>query len=91
MAAKRRRPMRTKKGTVTAAARKKAGMKGKGGRFPIFDQKSCLAAVKLRHHGKGVAASAVLSKASRWASTHNCAACKAAIKRARKTDRKGKK
>lgn len=66
--------MRTKKGTVTAKARKKAGMKKKGGKFPVFDQKSCMSAVKLRHHGKGVAASAVLAKASRWAGAHNNAA-----------------
>lgn len=82
--------MRTKKGTVTKKAREKAGMEGgseKKGKFPIFDPKSCLAAVKLRHHGKGVSASAVLAKAQRWASAHNCSACLAAIKRAREADR----
>jgi len=68
--------MRTSKGTVTKKARSKSGMKGKGksGKYPIFDQKSCISAVKLRHHGKGVTASAVLSKASRWASSNNNAA-----------------
>lgn len=67
---------RTKKGTVTAKARKTTGMKGKGrkGKYPIMDQKSCLSAVRLRHHGKGVTASAVLAKASRWASSHSNAA-----------------
>lgn len=93
MATKKRKSMRTKKGGVTAAARKKAGMKGKGkkGKYPIMDQKSCISAVKLRHHGKGVTASAVLAKASRWADANNCAPCKAAIKRAREADRKRKK
>lgn len=78
--------MRTKKGTVTAEARKKTGTKG--GKYPVFDQKSCISAVKLRHHGKGVSASAVLAKASAWASRNNCGPCKAAIQRAREADRK---
>ena len=64
--------MRSKKGNVTAQARKKSG--GKGGKYPIFDQKSCVNAVGLRHHGKGVSASSVVSRASRWASAHNNAA-----------------
>ncbi|MHC4542931.1 MAG: hypothetical protein ACYSYL_00190 [Planctomycetota bacterium] len=61
--------MRTKKGTVTAKARKKSGMKkGKSkGKYPIFDGKSCRSAVKLRHHSKTASASAVLAKAARWA------------------------
>lgn len=65
--------MRTKSGDVSAKARKKAGMKGGGkkGKYPIFDQKSCMSAVKLRHHGKGTAAAAVLAKASRWASANS--------------------
>ena len=62
--------MRTKKGTVTAKARKKTG--SKGGKYPIFDQKSCTSAVRLRHHAKGgPGASAVLSKASAWAGRNN--------------------
>jgi len=64
--------MRTKKGNVTKTARKKSG--GKGGKYPIFDQKSCISAVKLRHHGKGVSASSVMSRASSWANSHNNAA-----------------
>ena len=67
--------MRTKGGGVSAKARKKAGMKGKrtSGKepYPVFDQKSCMSAVKLRHHGKGISAAAVLAKASRWASANN--------------------
>ena len=60
---------RTKKGNVTEKARKKSG--GKGGKYPIFDQKSCVSAVKLRHHGKGVSAGSVLSRAAAWASRNN--------------------
>jgi hypothetical protein len=65
--------MRTKKGNVTSKARKKSGMKGRGkkGKYPVFDQKSCMSAVKLRHHGKGTSASAVLSKAARWAKSNS--------------------
>ena len=84
--------MRTKSGDVSSKARSKAGMKGgsKKGKYPIFDQKSCLSAVKLRHHGKGVSAAAVLAKAARWANAHNCGPCKAAIERAREADRQRK-
>lgn len=64
--------MRTKKGNPTSEARKKYGTKG--GKYPIFDQKSCISAVKLRHHGKGISASAVLSRASAWANKHSNAA-----------------
>ena len=56
---------RTSKGNVTSEARKKSG--GKGGKYPIFDHKSCISAVKLRHHGKGVSASSVLARAASWA------------------------
>ena len=56
---------RTAKGNVTSEAREKSG--GKSGSYPVFDQKSCISAVKLRHHGKSMSASAVLSKASKWA------------------------
>ena len=85
-----KKSMRTKKGAVTSKARRRAGMRGgsKKGKYPIFDQRSCLAAIKLRHHGKGVSASAVLAKASRWANSHNNATCKAAVKRAREADRR---
>ena len=72
MATKTKRGMRTKKGNPTAKARSKTG--SRGGKFPVFDQKSCISAVKLRHNGKGVTASAVLAKASRWASANSNAA-----------------
>ena len=56
---------RTSKGNVTSSARKKHG--SKGGKYPIFDGKSCRSAVKLRHHSKTVSASSVLAKAAAWA------------------------
>lgn len=81
--------MRTKKGNVTAKARKKSG--GSGGKYPIFDQKSAINAIKLRHHSTTVSASSVLARASRWASANNNATVRAAVKRAREADRKRKK
>jgi hypothetical protein len=60
--------MRTKKGNVTAKARKKAGVKGK---FPIFDKKSASSALKLRNHGKGVKGSSVIARVKRWAKKHD--------------------
>jgi len=89
---KRSKAMRTKKGTVTAKARKKAGMKdgGKKGKYPVFDVKSAMSAIKLRHHGKGVTASAVLAKVARWARAHNKPAVLEAVRAAREKDRKRK-
>lgn len=80
--------MRTKKGNVTAKARKKSGMKGAGkkGKFPVFDERSALAAIKLRHNGKGVSASAVLTKVASWASRNNNKRVLAAVAAARKAD-----
>jgi hypothetical protein len=84
--AKKSSAMRTKKGTVTKKARSKAGMKG--GKFPVFDHKSAMSAIKLRHHGKGVSAAAVLAKVARWASAHDDKAVLNAVKRARAVDSK---
>ena len=72
---------RTKKGNVTAKARRKYGTKGK---FPVFDRKSAMSAIKLRGHGNK---KKVLNKVSRWANAHNDSIVKAAVKRARKRDR----
>jgi len=79
--------MRTKKGNVTSVARKKSGMKKKGGKFPVFDVKSAMSAIKLRHHGKGVSAAAVLSKVARWASAHGKQNVLNAVKKARLKDK----
>ncbi len=74
-------------GKITAEKRKKHGI-GSTGKFPVFDQETCISAVKLRHHGSGISASRVLAHASRWASRNNNAACKKAIERARERDKK---
>lgn len=76
--------MRTKSGGVSAAARKKHGMKGKGvkkGSFPVFDRKSATSAIKLRGHAKSAAARRnIINRAAKFAP--------AAAKRARAADRK---
>lgn len=85
MAARRRKSskaLRTRKGNVTATARKKFGMKGSG-KFPVFDRTSALQALRFRSRGKGIKASSVINKVSRWANAHNDATVKAAVKRAR--------
>lgn len=89
--AKKARGKRTRKGTVTAAARRKHGMKGKGSKgkkFPVFDARSARSALKLRGRGKGVSRSAVIAKVSRFASKTKNKSLKAAVKRARAADRK---
>jgi len=78
--------MRTKKGSVTAKARKKTGS-GKEGKFPVFDVKSANSAIKLRHHGKGISAAAVLSKVARWARAHNKPAILEKVRKARLKDK----
>ena len=77
---------RTTKGTVTSTARDKYG--DDEGKFPIFDQKSALSAIKLRHNGKGVSPESVLSRAAAWARAHNNKTVLAVIDAARETDKK---
>lgn len=88
--AKRSKGTRTRKGNVTARARKRHGMKGKGrrGKFPVFDVRSARSALRLRGHGKGVSRSAVIAKVSRFANRTNNASLKAAVKKARARDKK---
>ena len=76
---------RTRKGNVTSKARKRFGTRGK---FPVFDRRSAMSALKLRGRGKGISRKSVINKVSRWASAHNDTAVKAAVKRARKADAK---
>lgn len=57
---------RTQKGNVTAEERKRSG--DKKGKYPIFDHKSCMSAVRLRGHSDNPGA--VLERAARWASAH---------------------
>jgi len=85
-----KKTMRTEKGNVTEKARKKAGMKGGGekkGKFPVFDHKSAISAINLRHSGKGVSASAVLAKVSAWATKNGDKAVLAAVAAAREKDK----
>ena len=76
---------RTKKGNVTAKAREQHG--NDDGKYPIFDQKSALSAIKLRHHSNTVSAPSVLSRASRWANKNDNETVKKAIKNAREVDK----
>jgi hypothetical protein len=79
MAKKKRKAMRTKSGGVSAAARKKHGMKG--GRFPVFDKKSARSAIKLRGHAKSKKErSNIIRRAAKYAP--------GAAKKARKVDAK---
>ncbi len=80
---KARKGNRTRKGYVSAAARRKHGTRK--GRFPVFDAKSANSALRLRGHGNK---KAVLSKVSRYANKTGNKALKAKVARARKVDRK---
>lgn len=73
---------------VTADDRKKHGIKsGKNeGKFPLATEAQCISAVKLRHNGKGVTATSVLSRCSRAANENGWERCKVAIKKAREVD-----
>ena len=72
--------MRTKKGNVTAKARSQAGM-AKTGKFPIFDKKSALAALRLRGHGTTPSQrSSIITRAAKYAP--------AAAQKARDADKK---
>jgi hypothetical protein len=76
---------------VTAADRKKSGMRGKGkkGKYPVETVAQCLSAIRLRHNGKGVSAAAVLAHVARSACAKN-PRVKVALAAARAKDRKGK-
>jgi len=68
--------------------------KDKKGKFPVFDHKSAVSAINLRHSGKGVTAAAVLAKVAAWASAHNDKVVLQKVAAAREKDRqraKGKK
>jgi hypothetical protein len=76
---------RTKRGNVTAAARRRHGFgkrsPNRTGSFPVFDQKSALSALRLRGHANSPRA--VINKVAAWASAHGNAVVRAAVKRAR--------
>lgn len=79
-----------KRKSPTAKQRKKYGMKGKGkkGKFPVYSQRTAMSALRLRGRGKGVSKKSVINKVSRWANKTGNSSVKAAVKRARKADRK---
>jgi len=53
---------RTKAGNPTSTTRKQYGINGK---YPIFDVRSAISAIKLRHHSKDISARTVLNKVAR--------------------------
>jgi hypothetical protein len=71
--------MRTAKGNVTQAARKKHATVGKD-KFPIFDKKSAEAAIDLRGHAPEADRAKIINKAAKFAP--------AAAKKAREADKK---
>ena len=71
---------RTKAGNVTAEARKKHGTSG--GRFPIFDRRSALAALRLRGHAKNAGERAsIIRRAAKYAAKEAAAAREADAKK----------
>lgn len=70
---------RTDSGNVTSEAREKYG--DSQGKFPIFDQRSAMSAIKLRGHSDNP--NGVLERASRWANANDNSAVKAMVERAR--------
>lgn len=76
------RGYRTRKGNVTAKARKRFG--NRRGKFPIFDARSANSALRLRGHAKTKAERrSIIRRAARYAP--------AAARRAREADRKSGK
>jgi len=73
---------RNESGNVTQAARDKYGS-GSQGKYPVFDQKSALSALKLRGHSDDISPGTVINKVSRWANANDNATVKAAVERAR--------
>lgn len=76
---------RTEGGSPTATTRKKHG--SRDGAYPVWDHKSAMAAIKLRHHGKSMGAAAVLAKVARWASAHSDKVALKAVAAAREADK----
>jgi len=78
--------LRTSSGNPTKHAREKYGI-GDSGKFPVFDHKSCVSAVDLRHHGSGISASRVLSHVMSWARRNDDSACLKKAKKAKEKDK----
>lgn len=80
---------RKRRKAISAKSRRKHGSRGgklRKGSFPVMSERTAMSAIRLRGHGKSK--KAVLDKVSRWASRTGNARIKAAVKRARKRDRK---
>jgi hypothetical protein len=80
---------RSSKGNVTQEAKNKYGFK-KGeakGKYPVFDVKSALSAIKLRHHSDAVSPKKVLDKVALSPVGSNYKV-KEALKKARAVDKK---
>jgi len=72
---------------VTQEDRKKTGMRGKNkGKYPVRTHQQRMSAIRLRHNGKGVSASAVLGHVARAARAAGDKAALAAVARAREVD-----
>jgi hypothetical protein len=82
--------MARRRKSPTAKQRRRYGMRGKGrsGKFPVFSERTAMSALRLRGRGKGVSKKSVVDKVARWANANNNSRVKAAVKRARETDRK---
>ena len=74
--------VRTESGNVSQKARDKYGT-GSEGKFPVFDQKSAMSALKLRGHSDDVSAETVINKVARWAAANDNDRVKAAVAKAR--------
>jgi len=75
---------RTKKGNVTAEARDEYGIDGD--KFPVFDVKSALNAIKLRHNSNDISARRVLDHVAR-SKFRNNPRVKKALEEARERDK----
>lgn len=71
---------------VRPGDREKTGMEG--GKYPVATHSQRMSAIKLRHHGKGVSASAVLSHVAAAAKKAGDTVALKAVERARERDRK---
>lgn len=72
---------------VRPGDREKTGMQG--GKYPVATHAQRMSAIKLRHHGKGVSASAVLAHVMAAAVKAHDQAAINAVKEAREKDRGG--
>lgn len=70
---------------VKPGDREKHGMKG--GKYPVATRAQAMSAIKLRHHGKGVSASAVLSHVASRARAQGWTDVLKAVAAARAADR----